>query len=184
MTQLRLARGVLRLFCRLYSPAQCITPPRLYRQQVVNSSAAAVCSSAQLRAPGGVSKTDMVPDPQQQQQQPGEGDAAATSSGVSQRDLPFRPGFLNKRDQRVPCAAQHVELLRCYKDASALSYGPCKPEYTAFWECMEQHRPPHEAGSGEGAVLAYIRSEGWPWMKLQAQRLKDFVLGGSSSDGA
>jgi hypothetical protein len=73
-----------------------------------------------------------------------------------------------------------VQLLRCYKDASAFSYGPCKPEYEEFWECMRHHRPPHKEVK-EGAFMDYVKSEGWPWLTSQARQLKETVLGGGSA---
>jgi hypothetical protein len=78
----------------------------------------------------------------------------------------------------VPCADQHLDLVRCFRDGRH-----CRAEHDAFWACMQHHQPAHR-DPANAAVPAFLKNEAWPWLVEGAGRLKAWAMGGGGGGGA
>jgi hypothetical protein len=63
---------------------------------------------------------------------------ASTSGRVSQRDLPLKPGYYNKRDDTVPCGALNVKVSgsvpRPHRRRRRIAHPVTRGDQMAIWQ--------------------------------------------------
>lgn len=98
---------------------------------------------------------------------------------VSQRDVPWKQGFHNRKDHAAPCAAQNLALVRCLRTGEA-----CRGEHDAFWSCVRSKKPQHEREAPAGGQAEiYWRNTLRPALESGLARAKGFLFGGGGGSG-